>query len=90
MSVITFPKKEQTATGEAFCIQCGHEWIAIAPTGTIQLECPECHTMKGLYRWPFSVGEGELIRECNCGNRLFILTPKGHLCANCGIYQEYD
>jgi hypothetical protein len=30
-----------------------------------------------------------MIRECNCGNRLFYLTPDGHMCANCGIYQGY-
>lgn len=80
----------QHGEGDAFCIQCGHEWIAVSPTGTTQLECPECHTLKGLYRFPFNFEEGTLVRECNCGNRLFYLSQNGHLCANCGIYQRYD
>jgi hypothetical protein len=37
MTVIAFRKPEpqqQHAAGEAFCICCGHTWIAVAPTGT--------------------------------------------------------
>jgi hypothetical protein len=92
-NIIKFKSKEvdtQTASGEAFCIGCGEEWIAIAETGTLQLECPVCKTMKGKFRFEFCVAEGELVRECNCKNRLFYLTPLGHMCANCGICQEYD
>jgi len=84
-----FPKREQHAHGNAFCLQCSHEWVAVAPTGTVQLECPECKTMKGLFKFPFAPATGELVRECNCGNQLFYLTPEGHLCTNCGIYQRY-
>lgn len=82
-------KTEQTASGEAFCINCKHEWIAVCPTGTVQLECPKCLTMKGLFKYPFSPQPGSLIRVCNCGNELFYITPEGHMCANCGIYQSY-
>lgn len=89
-NVIQFEKKDPHASGEAFCFQCRKEWIAVAPVGTVQLECPECHTMKGLFKFPFNVKVGQLVRECNCGNQLFYLTPEGHLCANCGIYQRYD
>ena len=90
-NVLVFKAPEQqTATGEAFCLQCKHEWIAVAPTGNVRLECPECHTMKGLWRFEFAPAEGQLWRECNCGNHLFYLTPEGHMCANCGIYQGYD
>ena len=83
------PKNDPHGSGEAFCLQCGHEWISVAPVGTVQLECPECHTMKGLFRFPFHFSEGQLVRECNCGNQLFYLSPEGHMCANCGIYQSY-
>jgi hypothetical protein len=92
-NVIQLFKQEQElphGTGEAFCYQCKHEWIAVAPVGTVQLECPNCLTMKGLFKFGFNVSDGELVRECNCGNQLFYLTPDGHLCANCGTYQEYD
>ena len=89
-NVIEFKKPSAPhAHGDAFCFQCNHSWIAVAPAGTVQLECPSCHTMKGLYKFPFSVSEGELLRECSCGCQLFYLTPEGHLCTNCGIYQQY-
>jgi phage FluMu protein Com len=83
------PPDTQNGTGEAFCLNCLHEWVAVAPTGTIELECPKCKTMKGLYKFPFHPPEGTYMRECNCGNQLFYLTTEGHMCANCGVYQCY-
>lgn len=76
--------------GEAFCLNCNHTWVAVVETGTTQLECPECHTMKGLLKYPYSIVEDQPTLSCGCGNQLFYLTPEGHLCPNCGIYQEYD
>lgn len=80
----------QTGCGEAFCIACDYRWTAVAPTGTIDLECPNCKSMKGHWAFAFSPEEGQLVRSCDCGNQLFLLTPDGHLCANCGLYQRYD
>ena len=90
--VIDFFKHDhkQYAEGEAFCIQCGNVWVATAETGSVNIECPECLTMKGLFKFPFYPNWGQLVRECDCGNQLFYLTPEGHMCANCGIYQSYD
>ena len=88
--VVSINKNEKFASGEAFCLNCNHEWTAIAPVGTIQLECTNCKTMKGLFRFPFHVSEGEVYRQCSCGNSLFYLTPQGHLCPNCGNYQLYE
>ena len=82
-------KQKKIASGEAFCLQCNYEWIAILNTGITQLQCPECKTMKGLLKFPFHVSKDELYRECNCGNYLFYITPEGHLCPNCGNYQTY-
>ena len=90
-NVIAFKKVNVPhAAGEAFCLQCKHEWVAVAQSGVVQLECPECKTLKGLFKFPFNVQAGEQIRFCNCGNNLFIITPEGHLCPNCGIYQGYE
>ena len=75
--VALFKKTEQTAVGEAFCIQCKHTWIATAPTGVVDLECPECGTFKGKYKFEFTPQKGTFVRECNCGNQLFYLTPDG-------------
>jgi hypothetical protein len=83
------PVHEQTAAGEAFCLQCRHEWVQVAPTGTTRFECPKCLTMKGLFKFEHGPNDNELRRECHCGNQLFYLTPEGHMCANCGIYQSY-
>ncbi len=78
---------EQTGFGLAFCLHCKHEWQAVAPTGTTKLECPACLTMKGKYKFEF---QPETRRVCQCENDLFHLTPEGHLCPNCGIYQRYE
>ena len=83
------PVSEQHGQGESFCLQCGHTWQAVVPTGVTRFECPECRTMKGLMRFEFRPAEGQLVWECRCGNRLFYMTQDGHLCANCGIYQSY-
>ena len=85
-----FEPNDPHSTGDAFCVQCDHSWIAVAPVGTTQLECPECHTMKGLWKFPFAPEKGTMVRECHCGNQLFYLTTEGHLCTNCGTYQQYD
>lgn len=90
MSVVQFPARTNPyAEGEAFCVACGTTWRAVAPVGTVDLECPECHTHKGKWKFAFYPNPDQLVRECNCGNQLFYLTPDGHLCANCGIYQQY-
>jgi hypothetical protein len=80
---------EQHASGEAFCIGCNYTWQAVAPTGTLHLECPNCKTMKGKFKWEFYPAQTTMVRQCNCGNQLFYMTTEGHLCANCGLYQRY-
>ena len=85
----TSPANDQHGAGEAFCLGCGYVWAAVAPTGTLAFECPACHAIKGKWKFEFFPAEGQMVRGCNCGNQLFYLTPDGHLCANCGIYQSY-
>jgi len=89
MNIIEFPKHDPHMTGEAICLQCKHEWVAVVPSGTTRFECPECHTIKGLFKYECMVKDGEQYWECQCGCGLFYLTPNGHLCPNCGIYQQY-
>lgn len=81
---------QQHGEGEAFCLSCDHTWRSVAPTGTIALECPACRRMTGKWRFEFYPADGQMVRECGCGNQLFYLTTEGHLCANCGVYQRYD
>jgi len=89
-SVVQFkPRPAPSMQGRAFCIQCGHSWEAVAPVGTVELECPGCKTMKGRFTFASAPESGTEVRECNCGNQLFYLTREGHMCANCGMYQRY-
>ena len=30
------------------CFSCWHKWVAVAPAGTMILECPACHKMNGI------------------------------------------
>lgn len=41
------------------------------------------------YKFAHAPSVGTSVRECDCGNRLFFITPEGHMCANCGTYQRY-
>lgn len=91
-NVVPFGKKQvesQSGQGEAFCLACDHQWQAVAPTGTVSLECPGCGAHKGKWKFEFYPRDGQMVRVCQCGNQLFYLTEEGHLCANCGIYQAY-
>jgi hypothetical protein len=89
-NIISLERRQfQHARGEAFCFACDHRWQAIGSTGTTLFECPACRRMTGRWRFEFYPSPGQQVRECNCGNQLFYLTPDGHLCASCGIYQRY-
>ena len=85
MTVIEFKKKEPHISGEAICLSCGHNWVSIAPTGTIWLECPECHVVRG--RFVYQCERDGLHWECDCGNDLFHVTEDGFYCPNCGLWQ---
>ena len=88
-NVIPFEKPIQHGSGEAFCISCNHRWVAVAPTGSTCFECPACKRHTGKFKFEFYPSVGQMVRECGCGNQLFYLTKEGHLCANCGVYQQY-
>jgi hypothetical protein len=82
-------KLEQHGAGIAFCMGCKHEWAAVVPIGQDHFECPACARMMGRWRFEFAPRDGTLVRKCNCGNQYFYLTTEGHLCVNCGTYQQY-
>lgn len=49
---------EPTQEGAAVCLSCAHEWVAVVPVGTpvnapgevSGLECPKCHSLKGVMK----------------------------------------
>lgn len=85
--------KDKWGQGEAFCLACKYEWQAVAPVGTLDLECPECGSDRGQFKHPFDVEEGATIWECGCGSTYFQLVKEdyGHdlMCVGCGIRQRF-
>ena len=80
--------REPHLKGDARCVACAHTWVAVAPVGTTWLECPSCHTEKGLFVaacWP---GKGIGVWTCHCGCDVFFLTPRSVQCPNCGTAQS--
>lgn len=93
MSVIdlqaAIEKRRPHVSGPARCLQCGHEWAAVAPPGVTWLECPECTVEKGCFIGNAYPEDG-LVWQCNCGNELFLQTRNGPLCPLCGVYHELE
>lgn len=59
-------------SGEAMCLVCQHKWVAVAPIGECSLECPECHTFRGVFTGnPL----GEEHYRCKCGCSHFAILP---------------
>ncbi len=54
-------KEDRTphAQGSARCISCKHTWQAVAPLGTMTLQCPSCNEMKGLWTHTFGPEPGK-------------------------------
>lgn len=77
--------------GEALCIGCHHKWEAAAPVGTWQLECPECGSMKGIWRNPIGAAIGDSYFSCHCGCEALTAYLRGGRfylkCMSCGTEQ---
>lgn len=84
MSVIQFPTPgdDHHLSGQAVCPKCDHQWVAVAPVGVVNLECPSCHLIHGVFK---AAVVPETAWKCNCGNQLFFLTPGGAMCRGCGL-----
>jgi len=76
-------KTETHLTGEARCVACGHNWVAAAPVGVMELECPGCQSMLGMFIWPTSP-KSEKVWTCDCGCQLFYIVDVGNQCYRCG------
>ena len=80
-------------SGRARCTACEHEWVAVAPVGTVWLDCPECGTERGLMVYPVGPQDGELEYQCNCGGYVFGIRSNetGDVwiyCVSCGTVQD--
>jgi hypothetical protein len=71
-NIISLAQKREEAqphwSGWIRCMHCKHEWVGVAPTGTIDdLECPECKLPRGVIKYNFGAPEGSLVFSCDCG-----------------------
>lgn len=89
--IVEFKKPEPRAphmSGEAVCMACSHEWVAVAPVGSTLLECPNCRTEKGRMIYAGMPASGH-IWKCACGCDLFRITTTQAICINCGNGQAF-
>ena len=82
-------KRMPHSSGQARCLDCKHEWVAVAPIGTYWLQCPGCSLLRGKYIFMFNF-PNELHWTCHCGNDLFYATKRAIFCPNCGAEQKID
>lgn len=80
--VVSLADRRPHMSGAARCLDCKHEWQAVAPIGTLWLECPNCTLVRGRAIYHHSRDGVEY--TCNCGNDLMRLKPEGCYCPNCG------
>lgn len=74
----------QHMTGEVICTHCGNEWVGVVPVGTHELECPQCKTMKGVFKHHLAPIT-DTVWACNCGNKLFFISKGDIQCVECGV-----
>jgi hypothetical protein len=93
MTVINLQKhkeeKESRNRGVARCLDCKHEWEAIAHHEAVWLECPKCSLEKGRFVGSHILAEGTDQWVCRCDNDLFFITPNGCFCPNCGTWCRF-
>ena len=88
--ILEFKPPEKTVphlVGQAHCNQCQHKWEGVAPVGTIFLECPQCHTNKGLFTNHVEPQGDRWVCGCKC--QLFFVSKRGTQCMNCGTWQVF-
>jgi len=86
MTVISLQAAREDRTphlsGMVRCLACRVKWAAVAPAGTVWMECPACSLERG--RFIESARKAGAHWYCHCGCDLFHVTPNGYYCPNCG------
>jgi DNA-directed RNA polymerase subunit RPC12/RpoP len=81
-------EKQPHKAGMARCLNCKHEWAAVAPIGTTDLECPNCATYQGMFKGIMSTEFPQW--QCVCGEWMFFIDMHGCYCAHCGERPDLD
>lgn len=77
-------------SGHAHCMSCRHEWEGVWPAGNVELECPECGSMRGRSKFDVAPAEGSLVWECvHCQNQFFHCLQDRVHCPGCGTQWSY-
>lgn len=94
MSIVDLDKykKDRTPhrTGMVKCLQCKHEWKAVAPEEVYEFECPGCGLERGAWCNHQPVMQGDLVYTCStCGGDYYVICKSPdhgiyHMCATCG------
>lgn len=84
-NIVDLASYRPSISGNALCLQCDNRWSAVAPVGTVELECSKCNTWKGVFE---GMTAPDIVRQCTCGNQHFYISETGAMCAKCGLYQE--
>lgn len=87
--IIDFNSKKAHLSGIAVCASCHHTWSAVAPVGTIQLQCPACTTMNGIWMNPVGLEPDIKVKTCSCGGQVFFITKEVYHCIKCGLEEPY-
>ena len=81
--VVSIADARPHLAGPARCLDCGHEWMAVAPLGMTVLDCPKCRAQKG-GRFAMVQKDGDHW-HCGCGNPFYLIRGNGAYCPNCGL-----
>jgi len=74
-------------SGEAKCLSCNHNCVGGAEIGSVEFDCPECRTGKGVLT---GCTAPDTVWECDCGNQHFYITQGTAMCARCGLSQIFE
>lgn len=56
-------------SGTVHCVGCQHEWVGVAPMGTMWLDCPNYELPKGHPKHLFGADVGDSEFSCVCGGQ---------------------
>lgn len=88
--VVDIRAKQPHLTGEARCLHCQHEWVAVCEVGIIHgMECPKCSLFKGVFVALCCPAEGHRYLQCKCGNAHYMIVEGFAVCALCGTKQVF-
>jgi Zn finger protein HypA/HybF involved in hydrogenase expression len=88
-NVISIQEKMPHNSGPAKCLNCNHEFVAVAPVGAVSFECPSCLLHKAVFAGVACPPEDDLVFRCNCGNENFNVLTYGVFCIQCGLSHHF-